>query len=174
MPALSRMQIELMVSAFAVDFMRVATLQYAYSTGDTVMSWLNIDGRHHDISHKPDTDEQAQQELTRINHWYCEQVAYLARRLAETPEADGSGMLLDNTTIVWTNELGKGNDHSHENIPFVLVGGGLGFQAGRALKYPGIAHNRLLMTLAHAFGHEVRHFGNADYCGDGPLTGLHG
>ena len=23
------------------------------------------------------------------------------------------------TTIVWTNELGKGNSHSHKDIPFV-------------------------------------------------------
>lgn len=174
MPTLSRMQIDLMVSAFAADFMRVATLQYAYSTGDTVMSWLKIDGRHHDISHKPDTDEQAQRELTRINHWYCAQVAYLAKRLAETPEPGGSGSLLDNTTILWTNELGKGNDHSHENIPFVLVGGGLNFRTGRSLKFPAVPHNRLLMSLAHAFGHEVKHFGNPNYCGDGPLPGLKG
>jgi hypothetical protein len=172
MPSLSRMQIDLMVSAFAADFMRVASLQYAYSTGDTVMSWLKIDGRHHDISHKPDTDEQAQRELTRINHWYCEQVAYLARRLAETPEPGGSGSLLDHTTILWTNELGKGNDHSHENIPFVLVGGGLGFRMGRSLKFPAVAHNRLLMSLAHAFGHQIKHFGNPNYCGDGPLPGI--
>jgi hypothetical protein len=172
MPVLSRMQIDLMVNAFAADFMRIASLQYAYSTGDTVMSWLKIDGRHHDISHKPDTDEQAQKELTRINHWYCEQVAYLAKRLAETPEPGGSGSLLDNTTILWTNELGKGNDHSHENIPFVLVGGGLGFKTGRSLKFPAVPHNRLLMSLAHAFGHEVKHFGNSNYCADGPLPGL--
>jgi hypothetical protein len=174
MPHLSKMQIDLMVSAFAADFIRVATLQYAHSAGDTVMSWLNIEGRHHDISHKPDTDEQAQRELTRINHWYCEQVAYLAKRLAETAEPDGSGSLLDQTTILWTNELGKGNDHSHENIPFVLVGGGLGFRMGRSLKFSAAPHNRLLMSLAHAFGHEIKHFGNSDYCGAGPLPGLNG
>ena len=77
MPKLSHLQIELMVRAFVADFARIATLQYAYSTGDTVMSWLDISGRHHDISHKPDDDQQAQQELTRINRWYCEQVATL-------------------------------------------------------------------------------------------------
>ena len=174
MPALSRMQTELMVSAFAADFMRVSTLQYAYSTGDTVMSWLKIDGRHHDISHKPDSDEQAQRELTRINHWYCEQIAYLAKRLAETPEPGGTGSLLDHTTILWTNELGKGNDHSHENIPFVLVGGGLGFRMGRSLKFPSVPHNRLLLSLAHGFGHQLPHFGNPNYGGDGPLPGLTG
>jgi len=172
MPALSRMQIDLMVGAFAADFMRVATLQYAYSASDTVMSWLKIDGRHHDISHKPDTDEQAQQNLTRINSWFCEQVAYLAKRLTETPEPGGQGSLLDNTTIIWTNELGKGNDHSHENIPFVLVGGGLDFRMGRSLKFPAVPHNRLLLTVAHAFGRDIKHFGNPNYCGDGVLPGL--
>jgi hypothetical protein len=172
MPKLSRMQIELMVRAFAADFMRIGTLQYAYSTGDTVMSWLNIAGRHHDISHKPDDDQQAQQELTRINRWYCEQVAYLAQRLAETPEPGGEGSLLDNTTIVWTNELGQGNSHTHDNIPFVLIGGGLDFRMGRSLKFPAVPHNRLLIALVNAFGHELKQFGNPDYCGDGALTGL--
>lgn len=174
MPKLSRMQIELMVRAFAADFARVATLQYAYSTGDTVMSWLDIAGRHHDISHKPDDDQQAQQELTRINRWYCEQVAELAKRLAETPEPGGVGSLLDNTTIVWTNELGKGNSHTHDNIPFVLVGGGLDFRMGRSLKFHAVPHNRLLISLAQAFGHEIKQFGNANYCGEGALTGLMG
>jgi len=169
-PVLSRMQIDLMVKSFAADFTRIATLQYAYSTSDMVLSWLKIDGRHHDISHKPDTDEQAQQELTRINHWFCEQVAYLAKRLAEIPEPGGSGTLLDNTTIVWTNELGKGNDHSHDNIPFVLVGGGLDFRMGRSLRFPAVPHNRLLLSLAQAMGHELKHFGNPDHCSDGPLS----
>jgi hypothetical protein len=169
-PALSRMQIDLMVNSFAADFTRISTLQYAYSTSDMVLSWLKIDGRHHDISHKPDTDEQAQQELTRINHWFCEQVAYLAKRLAETPEPGGPGTLLDNTTIVWTNELGKGNDHSHENIPFVLIGGGLDFRMGRSLKFPAVPHNRLLLSLAQAMGHELKQFGNPDHCSDGPLS----
>ncbi len=174
MPVISRTQIDLMVHSFAADFMRVATLQYAYSASDTVMSWLNIEGRHHDISHEPDDNEQAQKDLTQINRWFCEQVAYLAQRLAETPEPDGNGTLLDNTTIIWTNELGKGNSHTHQNIPFVLVGGGLDFRMGRSLKFPEVPHNRLLMNIAQAFGHDVPHFGNPDYCGDGVLTGLTG
>jgi hypothetical protein len=44
---------------------------------------------------------------------------------------------------------------------------------GRAAEYPGVPHNRLLIALAHAMGHtELARFGNPDYCGDGPLTGL--
>ncbi len=71
------------------------------------MRWLGIDEGHHELSHEPDSNEAAYEKLIKINTWYCEQVAYLAKRLAETPEPDGSGSLLDNTTIVWTNELAR-------------------------------------------------------------------
>lgn len=174
MPQLSKMQIDLMVNSFVADFTRIATLQYNYSTSDAVMPWLGITGRHHDISHCPDTDEQAHKNLTRIDQWYCEQVVYLAKRLAETPEPGGPGSLLDNTLIVWTNELGQGNSHTHENIPFVLIGGGLDFRMGRSLKYPSLPHNRLLLSLAHGMGHRIAQFGNPNYCGDGVLPGLTG
>jgi hypothetical protein len=80
---------------------------------------------------------------------------------------------LDNTTIVWTNELGKGNSHTLDNIPFVLLGGGLaGVKMGRSVKFPkgGVNHNRLLMSLAHGFGHTIKKFGNPDFCAAGPLS----
>jgi hypothetical protein len=77
--------------------------------------------------------------------------------------------LLDNTTIVWTNELGQGNSHTMNNIPFVLVGNGLDFQMGQSLKLGQVPHNRLLLSIAHAFGHRIAKFGNPDYCAAGPL-----
>ncbi|TWT42940.1 DUF1552 domain-containing protein [Botrimarina hoheduenensis] len=176
MPKLSRMQIELMVNSFACDFARVATLQYTRSVGQARMAWLGVEERHHELSHRPDTDLEAVESLTRINRWYCEEVARLATRLAETPEPDGSGSLLDNTLIVWTNELGKGNSHTRDNIPFVLVGGtsqqSWGLRGGRAIDFGKTPHNRLLMWLANAFDHPIKSFGNADFCGEGALSGL--
>jgi Protein of unknown function (DUF1552) len=172
MPQISKMQIELLVAGFAADFNRVATLQYTNSVGGAKMRWVDVDEGHHELSHHEDSKQASQDKLTRINKWFCEQLAYLAKRLAETPEPGGNGSLLDNTTLVWTNELGQGNSHTMDNIPFVLVGGGLDFRMGRSLKLPNVAHNRLLLSLAHGFGHELKRFGNPDYCGDGPLTGL--
>ncbi len=171
-PKISKMQIELLVNSFASDFARVATLQYTNSVGMARMRWLDINEGHHELSHEPDSNEVAQDKLTRINKWYCEQLAYLARRLSETPEPGGQGSLLDNTLIVWTNELGKGNSHTLDNTPFVLVGNGLDFKMGRSLKLPRVAHNRLLMSLAHGFGHRITKFGNPDFCKDGVLSQL--
>ena len=172
MPKISRMQIDLMVHAFQADFARIATLQYTNSVGQAKMRWIDVPEGHHELSHKPDSDETSQKKLTRINRWFCEQLAYLAERLAETPEPGGDGSMLDHTTILWTNELGKGNSHTLDNIPFVAVGGGLGWRMGRALKFPKVPHNRLLLAIAEAMGHPMKTFGNPDYCGDGPLTGL--
>jgi hypothetical protein len=43
---------------------------------------------------------------------------------------------------------------------------------GRALEFRRVAHNRLLLSLAHGMGHPISQFGNPDYCGDGPLAEL--
>ena len=74
--------------------------------------------------------------------------------------------------VVWVNELGKGNSHTRNNIPFVMVGGGLGWNTGQAHDFKSVPHNRLLMTLSESMGHPVESFGNPDFCNDGPLTGL--
>lgn len=171
-PLITRMQMDMLVNSLAADFARIASLQITNSVGQPRMRWLGIDEGHHELSHEPDSNEESYEKLIKINTWYCEQVAYLAKRLAETPEPGGSGSMLDNTTIVWTNELGKGNSHTRDNIPFVLVGGGLGYRMGRALDFNGVPHNRLLMSLCEAMGHPTESFGNPDFCGDGSLTGL--
>ncbi|MCE9560600.1 MAG: DUF1552 domain-containing protein [Planctomycetes bacterium] len=171
-PKISKTQIDLMVNAFAADFTRVASMQYTNSVGMARMKWLDITEGHHELSHEPDNNEKAQEKLTKINKWFAEQLAYMAKRLKETPEPGGTGSLLDNTLIVWTNELGKGNSHTLDNIPFVLLGGGLDFKMGRSLKYKQMPHNRLLMALSHGFGNPIKEFGNPNFCKDGVLTGL--
>src|SRR5204863_5007457 len=78
-PRISKLQIDLLVNSYAADFARVATLQYTNSVGEARMRWLGINEGQHDLSHKPDNDAESQTKLTRINHWYCEQLAYLAK-----------------------------------------------------------------------------------------------
>ena len=43
---------------------------------------------------------------------------------------------------------------------------------GRSLKFKNLPHNRLLLSLAHGMGHDLKRFGNPDFCGDGGLPGL--
>ena len=170
LPKISRMQLDLLHNSLVADFNRIATFQFTNSVGGARMKWLGIDEGHHQLSHEPDTNKAAVEKLVKINKWFCEEIAYFAKKLKDTPEPNGQGSMLDNTLLVWTNELGKGNSHTLDNIPFVMVGGNLGWKAGRSLKFPRIAHNRLLMAMAHGFGHTISSFGNPEYCKDGPLV----
>jgi hypothetical protein len=77
--------------------------------------------------------------------------------------------MLDNTLLVWTNELGKGNSHTLDDIPMVLLGGGGDFTMGRALTLDKVPHNRLWMTIAKAMGHDLQTFGNTALSQGGPL-----
>lgn len=168
-PQISRIQIDLMVNALANDMARVATLQFFRATGQGRLRWLGIDEGHHTLSHEPDGNKQAYQQLLDINLWFSGEIAHLARRLKETPEPYGDGSMLDHTTIVWVNELGKGNSHTLNDIPMVLIGGGAGFRTGRAIDFKGAPHNRLWLSLAHAHGHHLDAFGLERLCAGGPL-----
>lgn len=170
MPKVAAMQVDLLVNAFVNDMARIATLQFTNSVGQARMRWLGIEEGHHSLSHDPDLNEGSQEKLTKINVWLCEQFAALARKLDSIPEPGGEGTMLDHTTLLWTNELGKGNSHTLDNIPFVLVGGGLGFKSGRSLKFDNVPHNRLWLAIAHAFGHELKTFGNVKLSEGGPLS----
>jgi len=169
LPRLSRMQIDLLVNSFVNDMARVATLQFTKSVGGARMNWLDIKEGHHTLSHEPDKNTDAVAKLTKINKWFCGELAYLVEKLARTSEPGATGTMLDNTLIMWTNELGKGNSHTHDNVPFLLIGGGFGFQMGRSLQFDKVAHNRLHLALAHAVGHRLETFGNKELSSGGPL-----
>jgi hypothetical protein len=148
---------------------RVATLQYTKSVGQARMNWLEISDPHHSLSHEPDKNTEAQDKLLKINRWFCGELRYLLERLANTPEPGDAGTLLDHTLVLWVNELGKGNNHTLDNIPIVMVGGGFGFQMGRSLRFDNLPHNRLHLALAHAVGHRIETFGKISLCEGGPI-----
>ncbi len=171
-PAISRMQIDLLVNAMANDMTRIGSLQYMRSVGQARMEWLGIKEGHHGLSHEPDKNLEAVEKLTKINEWFAGEVAYLTKKLADTPEPGNDGSMLDNTLVVWLNELGKGNSHTLEDIPFVLIGGqkSHNLKGGTYHKLDKVAHNRLWLKIAHEMGHNLTTFGTDKYCEGGPLT----
>ena len=175
-PMLSRMQVDLLVNSLANDMTRVATFQYSQATGNERMTWLGINEKHHMISHEPDDNPEAREQLIRINHWYASEIRYLLDQLSATPEPGGDGSLLDHTTVVMINELGKGNTHSRHRLPIVLIGGNLGFRMGRCLRLDWrprqadfVSHHRLLLAIAHRMGHPLETFGVPELCAGGPM-----
>jgi hypothetical protein len=171
-PVTGKAQMDLLTMALACDMTRVASLQWSTSVSNVRFDWLPLilgEG-HHDLSHYDDAAGDAQADITTINRWYSEQFAYLLQRMREIPEGDSN--LLDNSVVVWVNELGQGNSHTRSDIPFILAGGCQGyFDTGRVIDYGGEAHGRLLVSLTHAMDVPVDTFGVAEHS-QGPLNGL--
>jgi hypothetical protein len=171
-PGLFDLELELISAAFACDRTRVASIQLKFGDNDNESyTWLGIDRGHHDTSHDGDGNAQSRADLTTIYTWYADRFAHLLDTLDAVPEGDGT--LLDNTLVVWGTEIGKGNTHAFERVPFVLAGGAGGSIAmGRYLQFADVPHNRLLVSICHAMGvSDVDQFGTTD-TGSGGLAGL--
>jgi hypothetical protein len=172
-PTIGAQQIDLLVMALACDITRVASLQWSRSVSQTRFTWLGINEGHHDLSHLGDDDPVALDKLEKINQWYASQFAYLIGQLKAFPEGDGT--MLDNSLLIWCNELAKGNIHGHADAPYVLAGrAGGGLRTGRFLSFAGgatVPHNNLLVSLLNAMGMPDTTFGKPEWC-QGPLSGL--
>jgi hypothetical protein len=182
-PAIAKLQMDLLVMALACDLTRVGTIQFGRAGATHRFNWLGpefatdpalpaTDGAtgFHALAHK-EADPRCRAKLVKIHRWYAEQLAYLLERLAAVPEAGGT--MLDNTVVVWFNELGTGGDHGHERTPWVIAGNARQyFKTGQVASFPKQPHNRLLLTLCHAMGVDDASFGDPDYCRAGPLTGV--
>ncbi|MEM9191387.1 MAG: DUF1552 domain-containing protein [Myxococcota bacterium] len=131
-PAIVQTQADLIAQAFACDLTRVATLTIHHAGAPYAMPWLNLNGdMHHDVAHTQGTEGSAQ--YIAMQTWYSEQVAYLLDQLAAIPEGDGT--VLDNTLVLWGNELGHPSIHNSHMVPFVLAGGAGGLRTGRYLRF---------------------------------------
>jgi hypothetical protein len=169
-PALGKLQMDMLVAAMACDLTRVGSIQWTHSVGQMMFPWIGINDRQHDLSHEGDSNADAKEKLIKMNRWYAEQLAYLLTRLKAVPEGDGT--MLDNTLVVWGNELGKGNSHTRNDIPFVLAGKAGGtVRTGQLLTFDKRPHNDLLLTICRAFGLSQDKFGDPRF-NQGVLTDL--
>jgi hypothetical protein len=169
-PQRNQLARDMIVAALACDLTRVATVMLAPSRSDIFFNFININNSHHELSHDPDSNTASQQKLVQINQWYATQVASLITSLKSVKE--GTGTMFDNTLIFWCNELGVGNNHSHEKVPLLLAGSAQGyFKTGQAVTMAaGTPHNRLLLSVCQGMGlTDVTAFGNPKFCTDGPI-----
>ena len=171
-PVMGQLQMDLMVAAMACDMTRVGTLMWSGSTSGQTFDF--IDGvrsqGHHDMSHEANANDGIREDLVLINRWYAEQFAYLLGKLDSIPEGDGT--MLDNTVILWGNELSDGDRHNLRDHKWVVAGSAGGyFRTGRYIQTGDVPHQNLLVSLANAMGVPIDRFGHPDHC-TGPLAGL--
>ncbi len=165
-PATGKNHMDLLVLALKCDVTRVASLQWSWARSNIVHAWAGASQGHHDMSHFGSTPQ-----LTAVNNWYAQQLAYLGQALLATPDVDGKSVL-DNTVIYWASEVGWAYTHSFKNLRAFLLGScGGALKTGVHLDVGGVPHQGLLVTLLKAMGLTDNQFGNPKY-GTGPLPGV--
>lgn len=170
MPQIADLQVQILASAFACDLTRVATLQFSSAINEIRFPWLDTEGTGHALSHSGESDVEKQTALINRSQWYAQRVADLLAALDAIPEGEGS--VLDNSIVVWGNELALGSSHTLTDIPFVVAGTAGGYlRSGRFVHYDGVAHNQLWVATLNAMGVDATAFGHPDYA-NGALPSL--
>lgn len=175
-PKILRAQTDLMVQAMACGLTRVGVIQAAHHTSDLIMSRFmgtalyesGFDMRSHQASHygaAHDPNHHEYADYVKQVRWWVEQYAYLLSQLAARPE-DG-GTMLDHSLVLLCTEICDGNTHLHDDMPFVLAGGGNGaIHTGRTYDVGYRRHGDLFVAIANALGDGITSFGDAS---TGPL-----
>ncbi len=123
-----RLMCDILVLAFQTDTTRVCTLKLNNDHSALRFPNLGIDYMiHHLLSHSDNED------WLKVNQFFIEQLAYIARRLDETQE--GERTALDNSVIMMCSSMLHGN-HDATQLPVVLLGkGGGALSGGQNLDY---------------------------------------
>jgi len=167
-PARVRAMADLIVLAFQCDVTRVVTFMAANAGSNQTYPDLGVYDGHHQISHHQG-DPTNLANLTLIDTWEVEQLAYLIGRLVAVQEPGGS--LLDSTIVFFSSEIEDGDAHRHTNMPILVAGrGGGALVPGRHVRFstsPAPSVASLFLTFLAAFGIQDASFGDD---GTSPLT----
>ena len=152
-----RLMIDVLVLGFQTDTTRIATLKLNNDHSSLRFPNLGIDYMiHHLLSHSDTGD------WLKVNQFFVEQVAYLARKLDAIQE--GPRTALDNSMLLFCSSMMSGS-HDATQLPVIMVGGAGGkLKGGRVLDYreqPERQMCRLYLSIMKKMGVEADQFGDA-------------
>lgn len=118
--------------------------------GNYVFRGLDITTESHSVSHRLDNAgmqgtclPNAVNYIEKIDRYYAQKFANLVKMLDSMSEGDGT--VLDNSAVVWFNEMSDGNAHNHNNAPIIQAGslGGY-FKTGQVINVDQAAADKPL------------------------------
>ena len=156
----AKLMFDLALLAFQADVTRVFTLLLGREQTNRPYPFIGIPEAHHAISHHQN-DPVKLAKCAKINQYHISLLAQFAGKLQATK--DGDGTLLDHSMLLQGSGLSNSDQHSHIDLPLVVVGGGAGrLKGGRHLKFPtDTPMNNLHMALLDKVGVDVEKFGDA-------------
>ena len=155
-----RIMCDILVLAFQTDTTRICTLKLNNDHSYLQFPHLGVEVGHHELSHS-DRGKQSPDWL-KVNHFFMEQYAYIARKLDAIQEGDRTA--LDNSMLMMCSSMMSGI-HDATQLPVVLLGGGGGkLKPGRVLDYHGKPNRKmcsLYLSLMEKCGVRMKAFGDS-------------
>jgi hypothetical protein len=129
----ARLMFDLQVLAFQGDVTRVVTFQLLRETSNRTYPEIGVPDPHHPLSHHGNDPEKIER-LSRVNRFHVSLFAEYVRKLAGTP--DGEGSLLDHSAVLYGSGMGNPNVHDHINLPILVAGTAAGgLKGGTHLRF---------------------------------------
>jgi hypothetical protein len=140
------LMLDLQLLAFQTDLTRVISFMIGKEQSARPYPQVGVPEAHHPLSHHNNNAELIAH-MSKINRYHTELFSKYLAKLRATPDGDGS--LLDHMTILYGSGISNSTQHSGENLPLLVLGGGGGkLKGGRHVKFtdrPSMAN--LLVTL---------------------------
>jgi hypothetical protein len=150
---------DLLAIAWQADLTRVFTFMMCREASQRTYPQIGVTEPHHTISHHAN-DPRKIASNAKINLYHAEIFSRFLKKLAATPDGDGS--LLDHSLIFYGGGMGDGNAHATDPLPLVAVGGGAGKGHRHILPPPKTPVANLWIGIADKFGAKLDSFGNSN------------
>ena len=156
----AKLMMDLLALAYQTDLTRISTFMLAREVSARAYPEIGVSDSHHPISHHQDKPANLER-LHKINEYHFRQFAHLVRKLAATPEGDGT--MLDSTLLLYGTGISDSNTHFHDDLPVALIAGkATGVTGGRYVRYPrGTPIANLYITILEKMGFPLEKFGDS-------------
>ena len=155
-----RLMGDIIALAFQTDKTRVASLLLCRDLSGLFYPFLDVRTAHHPASHYDESDD-----YERVSRYYVSQLAYLATRLNEMPEGDGT--VLDHSCLMFVSNMWSGSKHDSSKVPLLLAGGlGGTLETGRVMDFTANGDDQrklcsLYLSMLSRMGVKADRFGDA-------------
>ena len=141
---ISKVQIDMVVSAFASNLTRVATMLWSNGHNNSwVFYWLGDEFRQpgngdfnplrnqHEMAHRGMAGGDDTRRKNALDKWFVSQFAYFTGECKKITEYGKT--MLDNSVLLFANNMGEGGSHTNQRLPWIIAGSGGGYFPHRAL-----------------------------------------
>jgi len=118
-----KLMFDLVALAYQADLTRVASYIMAAEGTNRTYNHIGVPDSFHPVSHHAN-DLTRIEKLAKIQTWHLEQFAGFIKKMAETP--DGQGSLLDHSIFMYGSNMSNSDRHDNYPEPNIVVGGGVG------------------------------------------------